>query len=217
MIVLDPTKTNIFIWVPGTGGHEVHPAFKDAAEKASHGDCQFICIDYPASVDFIASVQKGVKELSKILKKVSHTKLPEQKVFLGGSSQGAWVIGEALAHDALLKEIPNKVVMFGHPGMSADHVKFDEDANIWEINNPNDAVTFGWNNGERAEIAKGLSDMYRFRPRGFAVLLKYMVKKPRLLWRLFVLIILHTKIINWVTSPHDNSNEMPLAVYWLLH
>jgi len=212
------TATNIFIWVPGTGGDEVHPAFEAAARKATKDDCHFICINYPASLDFIASVENGIEELTRVLKRVSNTKLPHQKVYLAGSSQGAWVVGDALFNNSFLLELVDKVVMFGDPGLSqSPDFHFQYEDRVWVINNPNDAVTFGWSTKERLEISKGLTDLYRFRPRGLLTLLKYTFKRPMLLWRLFVLIILHTKITSWVTSPHDYSNQMPLAVYWLMH
>jgi len=218
MTLLDST-THVFIWVPGTGGHAVHPAFKAAALKATKGDCQFVCVDYPASVDFIGSVKKGIKAFTKTLKAVNKARQPGQQIYVGGSSQGSWVIGDTLFNDKSLLDMTTKVVMFGDPGLSespADFHFFYEEK-VWEINNTNDAVTFGWSSEERREISKGLTDMYKFRPRGFFTLLKYMFKRPTLLWRLFVLIILHTKITDLVTSPHDYSNQMPLAIYWLMH
>jgi len=216
MISLDAT-THVFIWVPGTGGHEVHPAFKAAAIKATKGDCQFVVIDYPASVDFIGSVKKGIVALTKVLNEVDIARQPHQKIYLAGSSQGSWVISDTLYTNEALLAIPDKVVLFGHPGLSANHHHFDDHHKIWEIDNPNDAVTFGWNTVERKEISKALSDIYKLKPHGITTLIKYSFKRPLLLWRLFVLIVLHTKLINWVTSPHDYSNEMPLAVYWLVH
>lgn len=216
--MVDQTKSNIFVWVPGTGGHEVHPAFKAAAEKATKGDCQFICVDYPASVNFVESVQTGIKQLTKTLKRISNTKLPHQRVFIGGSSQGAWVIGDALFNDPFLLELMDKAILFGDPGISQSpdfHFQYEE--RVWVINNPNDAVTFGWDSAEKEEITRGLLNLYKLRPAGLVTLLKYTFKKPTLLWRLFVLTVLHTKVINWVTSPHDYSNQMPLAVYWMLH
>lgn len=215
---LDYTKTNIFIWVPGTGGDEVHPAFRKAAEKATGGDCHFICVDYPASIDFIVSATRGMRELKRVLKIVAKQVKEGQRVFLGGSSQGSWVIGDTLYKDIELLDGLTKVVMFGDPGISqSPKFNFFYEEKIWEIDNPNDAVTFGWDEKDKEEITKALKGLYRFKPKSILTLLKYTFTRPALLFRLMTLTALHTKLFTWVNSPHDYSPQMPLAVYWLLH
>src|SRR5687767_1159885 len=152
--LLDPTKTHVFVWVPGTGGHEVHPAFHEAAMKATGGDCAFVCIDYPASVNFVSSSKEGVAALKAALTRISEVKTPEQIVYLAGSSQGAWVVGDCLYNnEQFLESLIRKAVLFGGPGIrESNDFNFFYEERVWEIDNKNDAVTFGWDSKSREEL-----------------------------------------------------------------
>lgn len=214
---IDLSKKRIFIWVPGTGGHEPHPAFIDAVKMICGNDAQILHVEYPAVWDMAYSVPLGVKAFKELIDdirlKIDHT---TQEVYVGGSSQGAWVISEAY-EDPEVKAFAYKTVLFGHPGLAADHDHhFDQDDNILEINHPDDAVAFGWAE-DRNAMVQNFSKAQRGNIRAILALLWLAICHPLRLLRFVYLILVHAGVITWNTSPHDYSQQMPLAVYWMCH
>lgn len=229
-MIVDTTKKFIFIWVPGTMGHDVHPAFKRAVKDLVGDESQLIHVEYPALWDFDNSVPQGETALKAMLKQVAAEKLPEQKVFVGGSSQGAWVIGNVYGNTPYTQtftagqdefnyaEVANKTVLFGHPGVAKEHDHtFHVEDKLWEINDAkNDAVTFGWR-GENRKIVRAVVDLQHGKWWKAFYLLGKVVTHPVKAFKLLWLIACYVGLIKWATSPHDYSHQMPLAVYWLVN
>jgi hypothetical protein len=217
MASIDLTKKRIFIWVPGTGGHEPHPAFVDAVKMICEDDAQILHVDYPAIWDMEKSVPKGVEAFKALIEDIRFKiDYSTQEVYIGGSSQGAWVISEAYK-DPEVRDFAKKTVMFGHPGLADKHDHlYDEDDTILEINHPDDAVTFGWNY-DRAEMVEHFSRAQSGSIKSILYLLGLAIRHPIRLARFMYIIAIHAGLITWNTSPHDYSQQMPLAVYWLIH
>jgi len=217
MTSIDHTKKRVFIWVPGTGGHEPHPAFVDAVNMICGEDAQILHVEYPATWDMETSVPAGVKAFKKLVEevrwKIDHT---TQEVYVGGSSQGAWVISLAYK-DPDIRNFAKKTVIFGHPGVADTHDHYyDHDDTILEINHPDDAVTFGWSE-DRDKMVRAFSRAQRGDFKSILYVLGLAVRHPIRLARFIYIIAIHAGLITWNTSPHDYSQQMPLAVYWLIH
>jgi len=230
-MLLDPTKKHIFIWVPGTGGHEVHPAFRAAVEKQLGDEAQLLHVEYPAIWNFDKSVPVGIKELTKMLKQVRKEKTPDQKVYVGGSSQGAWVISDVynpqFGYDRIYSvsrtpnlpynDIVTKTVIFGHPGVAHTHWHDRiEGSPMWEIDNPHDAVAYSWP-GEERKLVRALGDLWKGKFWKLGTILWEVIKHPKKSSQLIWLILCATGVVWWTDSPHDYSQQMPLVVYWLIN
>lgn len=214
---VDQSKEFIFLWVPGTMGHEAHPGFIDALNKVIPGRYQIFHVDYPASWHMATSVPAGRDEMRRVLRELAAQKLPHQKICVGGSSQGSWVISEAY-EDVEVAAIPHKTVMFGHPGVDDDghYPEYKIGERVWEINHPEDAVTFDWD-GREKEIAEAFSGAQRFKFRSILKVLGLVVRHPIRLFRFTMLVAYHARLLRFNTSPHDYTPTMPLAVYWMIH
>lgn len=219
MVTLTPDTKHIFIWVPGTGGHEPHPAFVAAVEAICQEPYQILYVAYPAQWRLKESVAAGVKATKALIDEVSaQLDRQTQKIYMGGSSQGSWVLDEVLA-DPVYSFFPDKAVIFGHPGTDPTRPhdnKFDGDDTIWEINDPKDSVTFGWD-GKEQEIVDAFTQAQRGHIPSMFKILGLAAIHPIRLTRLLYLAGAHVGLFPWSNSPHDYSQQMPLAVYWMLH
>lgn len=206
----------LVVWVPGTGGHEVHPAFKDSCDKILKNNYQLFVVEYPAQWDLENSVPAGIEKTKNLLLDLVTRKGPNQKVVVAGSSQGAWVLSDALDCEMAYKRI-HRAVLMGHPGLdgTGDHVANIPGEKIWEINHPNDAVTYPWKGRER-EITKTLSSAMRGDISDIFKMLWIGVTHPVITYKIVKLLLYHARILRFASSPHDYSQVMPLAVYWLV-
>lgn len=224
--MVDTTKQFLFVWVPGTGGHDVHEAFGQAVHTQLGDDAQIIVVDYPASWDFDKSVPLGEQALKDTLKQIAREKLPEQKVLVGGSSQGAWVISNVYTNTnyndafaaAPLPPVVHKTVLFGHPGIADGYApEKGWPASVWEVNDAeNDAVTFQWPGVER-RLIRSYMDVRKGKVWKLGPILWEMLKHPVRAMRFLYLIACYTGLVWWTDSPHEYARAMPLAVYWLTH
>jgi hypothetical protein len=217
MASINHERKRIFIWVPGTGGHEPHPSFEAAVDMICGEDAQILHVEYPATWDMENSVPAGVKAFKELVEeirwKIDYT---TQEVYVGGSSQGAWVISEAYK-DPEMRSFAKKTVMFGHPGLAEvhDHI-FEADEDILEVNHPDDAVTYGWG-ADRKKMVDDFSRAQHGDAKAILSVLWLAICHPIRLFRFAYLIAIQAGIITWNTSPHDYSQQMPMAVYWLIH
>lgn len=217
-VEIDPLKKRVFIWVPGTGGHEPHPAFVDAVNMVvGEEDGQIVHVEYPASWDMEESVPAGVEAFKKLVEEIKPQLVPDfHTVYVGGSSQGAWVISETYK-EAEMRDFAHKTVMFGHPGLADEHDHvYDGHDDILEINHPDDAVAFGWEY-DRRKMVESFSRAQEGDFMSILFVLWLAVRHPIRLARFIYLIAVQAGLIRWNTSPHDYSQHMPLAVYWLIH
>jgi len=229
--MIDTTKEFIFIWVPGTMGHEVHPVFEQAVHTiAPDGDYQLLCVEYPAKWNFDDSVPYGEEALWKMLREVHKEKAPEQKVLVAGSSQGAWVISNVMAgtpyndtfatpNSPIVSEyrtIVHKTVLFGQPGVAV--ANWDEpEADVWEISDlENDAVTFEYPGKER-KLIRAIGDVFDWKLWHLFTILWFAILHPVRAIRMLYVILTYAGILNLNDSPHDYGRWMPLAVYWLVN
>lgn len=214
-MLVDSTKNHIFIWVPGTGGHEVHPEFEKAIKTIVKADHQIIVVDYPASWNFAESVPVGVENLRQTLEQVAKEVKAHQRIYLAGSSQGAWVISDTIHDNIAYNQLCHKAVLFGHPGTAEHHDHhFDADDTLWEIRDPKDAVTFGWN-GHEQRVIDAIRDLHHLRLRALKTVGWAIFNHPKTFWHLFFLVLYRLPIFGRNESPHDYSRQFPLAVYWL--
>ena len=214
--MLGPEK-HIFVWVPGTMGHEVHPSFDKALKAVVKENYQIIVVDYPATWNFAESVPVGKSNLKVALEEIFEEKSEDQVVYVSGSSQGSWVVSDALSERMDLAVQVHKTVLFGHPGVASSHDHtFDEDETYWEINDPKDAVAFGWN-GHEERVINAIRDLHHFRLRALKTVAWALWNHPKTFWHLFFLVAYRLPGFNRHESPHDYSRQMPLAVYWLLN
>lgn len=224
--MIEADKKFIFVWVPGTGGHEVHEAFAQAVHTQHGKDAQIIVVDYPASWDFDKSVPEGEKALKATLKQLSRERTLDQKVLVAGSSQGAWVISNVYTNtnyndvfaSSPLPPVVTKTVLFGHPGVADSYApESGWDDSVWEINDAeNDAVTFGWPGNER-RLIRAAMDLKHGKVWKLPVLLWEGIKHPVKFMRIGYLVACYTGLVWWTDSPHEYARTMPLAVYWLTH
>jgi hypothetical protein len=225
LVTVDTTKKFIFVWVPGTGGHGVHPAFREAVKNMVGDDAQLLHVEYPATWNFDESVPVGEQALKDLLKVIAAEKTLEQKVLVGGSSQGAWVISNVYGHTSYndtfaalpLPPVVHKTVMFGHPGVAENHDhEFVMGDNVWEIADENDAVTFKWPGQER-RLVRALVDVQKGKVWKLPVLLWATLTHPVRAFKMLWLIACYTGLVKWTDSPHEYGQKMPLAVYWLVN
>lgn len=224
--MVDPTKTHIFVWVPGTGGHEVHESFEQAVHTQYGDAAQIIKIDYPASWNFDDSVPVGEKALKDTLRTISREKTPEQLVMVAGSSQGAWVIANVYTNTnyndvfaaGLLPSVVHKTVLFGNPGVSESYApESGWGESVWELNDAeHDAVTFGWPGSER-RLVRAFVDIQKGQVWKVGTIMWEAIKHPVRAMRIMYLLAAYAGLVWWADSPHEYGRMMPLAVYWLGH
>ena len=136
---IDFSKRDIVLWVPGTSNHHVpdrlaaavHAAWKDGGASLTH-------VEYPATWDMRPSVATGVATMKLVLAGIA-AQGGNHRVLVAGESQGAWVLGEALA-DPLLGRVVDRAVLFGHPGLAKTHYEGGRDPRVLEVNAEGDHV-----------------------------------------------------------------------------
>lgn len=208
-LALDRTKDWILVWVPGTKGHEVHPGFQAAVDRVLGDRAQTLCVHYPASIDFEESEGEGRAVLDAMLREIAAEKLDFQRVAVAGSSQGSWVIDDAL--DLQSFDVVHKAVMFGLPAESPPLPRTNKRF-FQVINHPYDAVTMPWIGNEQ-RIIHHASQAVEGKWWHLLPLLGYVLMNPIQTWLLVGLTLTHYRFPR--LSPHDYTPEMPLAVKWL--
>lgn len=136
---IDWTKTDIVVWVPGTGEHEVDPRFVQAVRNAwPGGEAALAQVEYEASWNVRQSVGTGLQTLRLVLAGIAaHT--GNHRVLLAGESQGAWLIGEAIS-DPTINAVVQRAVLMGHPAIATHHYDSGSTAAVMEINHKGDYV-----------------------------------------------------------------------------
>ena len=208
MIDLDPDVDWHVVWVPGTWGDDVHVGFGNAVQDKLGGKAQIHVVKYPASPDFGGSVVEGRMALEKLLREIGRYKQSFQKIIVSGSSQGSWVI-----HDAMVSpvwEVVHRTATFGLPGMS-NHAERQDDQ-VWDITSPYDAVTWEWRGVEKRIIGHA-SALVQGKWWHLFPLLPYLVLNPFPTFGMIGLLMTHFKAPR--LSPHDYTPVMPVAVAWM--
>lgn len=136
---IDWSKRDVVLWVPATGSHAVPAGWKREVQRASSdGDVGTTLMDYPASLDFHASVATGAETLRLTLEGIQ-ARGGNHRVMLSGHSQGAWVISDAL-QDPQVRSRVERAVVFGRPSEAASAGSGSDDK-LRVINDPDDPFT----------------------------------------------------------------------------
>lgn len=137
---IDFSKDVIVVWVPGTNDRNIPKVFLREINTAFKNST-VVLSDYVATWNFSVSIPHGVFTLAAILNHIKKNKKKNAKVFLAGQSQGALVVGEAMAKKEYFSLV-NRAVLFSHPGVSKHH--YEGASKVVEFNNQYDVTTFEW-------------------------------------------------------------------------
>ncbi|MCZ4496950.1 MAG: Cutinase [Thermoleophilia bacterium] len=134
---IDWDKQDILMWLPGTYTHNMaNNWIKYGEERFTDGSV--VMMDYPATLDFESSVSTGMETLRLVLAEVARRD-GDHRVMLGGHSQGAWIIGDAMATPEI-RGMVDRAVLYGNPGLAKEHYDDRDDAQVVELNDPNDVI-----------------------------------------------------------------------------
>ncbi|MCW2955864.1 MAG: Cutinase [Thermoleophilia bacterium] len=135
---IDWSKPDILMWIPGTYTHNAANNWNNFGAKTLEGRGSVVMLDYPATLDFDSSASTGMEALRLVLAEVAR-RGGEHRVMLGGHSQGAWIIGDAMATPELRAMI-DRAALFGHPGLAKRHYDDRQDPKVVELNNDKDPI-----------------------------------------------------------------------------
>ncbi len=144
---IDFTRGDLILWVPGTDCHSVHRDFERAVQYlyGVDGDYSLSYLPYEASWQFRTSVPTGLATLKLVLEGIRQRldAMPQgsrrPRVLLAGTSQGAWLIGEALA-DPSVGSIVARAQLTGHPWLAKTQYVDGHDARVKELNHRLDQI-----------------------------------------------------------------------------
>lgn len=162
---IDFSRDNIVLWVPATLSHSIPDSWERGVQQAHpDGNVSSNLVNYPAGVNLNDSVATGVETLRQVLAGIAaydEAHGTHHSVTLGGHSQGAWVIGQAMSEPAI-HHVVDGAALYGHPSPSRDAHATARDPKILEVNDPNDPFTHTVVGGEQAlqgisELAHGAS------------------------------------------------------------
>lgn len=156
---IDFSKRDLFIWVPGTSNKGVNSDFEEAV-RASYlgtGGVSLTALVYEASWNIRPSVATGIATLKLVLAGIA-AHGGNHRLMLAGESQGAWVIGEAMA-DPMLRKVVDRAVLLGHPWLAAHHYDAGQDSSVIEVNHHGDEVAMP----VKGDAAVGLDAMVAIR------------------------------------------------------
>jgi hypothetical protein len=137
---IDWSQEDILIWVPGTSEHDVPPKAMAELEKQFPGD-RVHAILYQASWRFRDSIPDGDAVLRGVLEGIrAHG--GRHRVLIGGESQGAWLICNAM-NDPRLAQVITRAALWGTPAAAPVRFRDGENPNakVREVDNPTDIVT----------------------------------------------------------------------------
>ncbi len=143
---IDFAQRDIVIWAPGTDGKGVHTDFKNAVNGIYHGrDVSLTHLHYDASWDLRSSLPTGLATMKLVLEGIRQrlAAMPaaeRPRVLLGGLSQGAWIIGEAIA-DPRVGSVVTRAITAGHPWLAKTQYTNGHDPRVRVINHNGDQIT----------------------------------------------------------------------------
>lgn len=159
---IDFSQDEIVVWVPGTDATSVHHDFRQAMDYVypnGHRGVSLSFMPYEASWDLRSSLPTGLATMKLLLEGIRQrleamppAKRP--KVKLAGLSQGAWIIGEALA-DRRAGAIVDRAVLAGHPWLAKTQYLDGHDPRVRVINHRGDQIAMP----VRGDIGVGMDAM----------------------------------------------------------
>lgn len=161
LAAIDFTKPEIVLWVPATNSHSIPGDWQQGIERAFGQRASSSIVDYPANANFNDSVATGMETVKLVLAGIAE-RGGHHRVTLGGHSQGAWVIGDALAEPAVGRMV-DKAVLYGHPAPARVDWSDDADPNVRQVDDPNDPFVWDVAGGRQAlaaidELADGRAE-----------------------------------------------------------
>ncbi len=211
---IDWSQRDIVLWVPGTSQASVNPAFAQAVASAWSGsDVSVSRVHYAANWNIRPSVATGIATMRLVLAGIAaHT--GQHRVMLAGESQGAWVIGEAIA-DPTLRRVIDRAVLLGHPWLAAHQYLDGRDQGVRVLNNSGDLITIPMS----GDPARGLEAMIAVHTLQFGQLplvVRSMIENPRLGMKLIGTVRYAIPgLRNLWKNPHDYADRMAEAVGFL--
>lgn len=213
---IDFSKRDIVIWVPGTSNSGPHHAFEAAVRDSYRGSgSNLVALEYEASWHLRRSVPTGVATLRLVLEGI-RARGGDHRVLLAGESQGAWIIGEAIADPAVSKVV-DRAVLLGHPWLATHQYDRGQDSRVRVINHDGDQVTLP----VKGSPTVGLDAMLAIRTLDLSKagdLVKAMASNPNhgvlMLKNLAFAIPLVKSLLR---NPHVYDGEMTRAVEFLRH
>ncbi len=220
---IDFSKGHIVMWVPGTDAKGVHHDFQLAAtyQYGAKGDASVVALKYDAAWELRRSVPTGLATMKLVLEGIRQRlaampALQRPQVLLGGLSQGAWIIGEALA-DAKVGSVVTRAILVGHPWLAQTQYAGGRDPRVRVINHPGDQITMP----VAGDAGVGLDAMIAVRTgklgSQFGTVAKAILANP-----LHGVLLLHTQLrdhIGWLRpylrDPHQYGYEMQRMVRYL--
>lgn len=210
-------SSKLVLWVAGTSNRGVHPAFQDAADEALRwfelGSTSVSALVYEPTWDLRRSVGTGLATLLLVLQHLRRLGY-QGEVLVAGESQGAWIIGEALAHPQLGSVI-TRAALLGHPWLAA-HQYPQSTARVRVTNHVGDQVALP----VKGDLAKALDAMVGVRLLQLGKLddaARVLAQNPEhavALLRSAILALPGARAL--IRDPHNYSAEMTRVVEWLI-
>ncbi len=155
LAAIDFTKPEIVLWVPATNSHSIPDDWQAGVEQAFGSRASSSIIDYPANANFNDSVSTGMETVKLVLAGIAE-RGGHHRVTLGGHSQGAWVIGDALQEPKVGASV-DKATLYGHPAPARVDWE-DSDPNVQQVDDPDDP--FVWDVAGGQQALKAIDDIH---------------------------------------------------------
>lgn len=210
-------QRDVVIWVPGTGSKIIHPAFEDTVRGSwTDGRVSLVRMHHEASWNMRPSVATGIATMKLVLAGIA-AHGGDHRIMLAGESQGAWIIGEAMA-DPMLRRVVSRAFLLGHPWLATHHYDDKHDPDVRVINNDGDLVTMSIK-GDSEALARGLDAMvaiYTGRVWKLPLVISSLLANPIHGWKLISSIKFALPGANkrW-QNPHHYDRHMKEAVAFL--
>lgn len=212
---VDWSKRDLYIWVPGTSNHWIHPSFEAAVRDANQATGASLSrIEYEASWRMRPSVATGVETMRLVLAGIA-AHGGNHRVFVAGESQGAWILGEAMS-DPRLGGVVTRAVLFGHPSLALHQYTDGHDPRVTVVNNPGDMVAMPIH-GNHAAALDALTGLHRAQLSKLPALIGVMLRNPAQAGQLLASVGRWILPLDLWKDPHNYSAQMVEAVEWLQH
>lgn len=213
---IDFSKRDIVIWVPGTASRGVHPKFEDAIRDSYKGTgSALVALNHAASWDLRTSVPTGVATLRIVLEAI-RARGGNHRVLLAGESQGAWIVGEAMA-DPALDGLVDRAILLGHPWMAKHRYDGGQDPRVRVINQLGDPSITPVK-GDPTVALDALIAVRTIKLSGAGDVLEALATNPGYAVKLLGTIGFSIPLLRtFLRDPHDYGGEMTRAVEYLRH
>ncbi|MCW2923409.1 MAG: hypothetical protein JWM98_813 [Thermoleophilia bacterium] len=211
---IDFSKRDIVVWVPGTSNHGVQPAFAAAVRDSYRGQgSNVVAVEYEASWHLRRSLPTGIATLRLVLQGIA-ARGGDHRVLLAGESQGAWIIGEAMA-DPTDGKVVDRAILVGHPWLAKHQYTAGEDPRVRVVNHAGDQVALPVN----GDPTVALDAMIAIRTLGLSKVgdvVTALSANPKHGVELLKSLLQHIPVVGGlIRDPHVYDNEMTRAVEYL--